>query len=142
MSKQNQTVVERYMAACSAADRTELLNVLAPEAIHYFSPKEMKPIRGAELIAQFWLDAQVVHPRWTIDNIVSQDDQVVVEYTNTYRNAKTSKTMLGRGSEWYRLKEHKITEIRAYFESDYSRDTGLTEYPYEEMGYTTKRADA
>ena len=143
MSMENQQIVQRYMAACTAADRDELLNVMAPDAIHYFSPKESKPVQGAAQIAQLWIDAQVVSPRWTIDNIVSQGDQVVVEFTNTFLRipGDTSTTTLGRGCEWYRLKDRKIVEIRAYFESDYSRDTGLTDYPYAAMGYTHKITD-
>ncbi len=138
MSERNQKIVERYMSACTAADRHELLDVLDSNAIHYFSPREMKPVRGAERIAQLWIDAQIVQPSWTIDNIISQNDQVVVEFTNVFTNPGASDTRLNRGCEWYRLKDHKIVEIRAYFESDYERDAGLTGYPYEEMGYTTK----
>jgi ketosteroid isomerase-like protein len=142
MVESNQEVVRRYIAACSSGDREALLDVLATEAIHYFSPREMKPVRGADRIAQFWLDAQVVSPHWTIDNIVSQDDQVVIEYTNVFLRepGDPSTRTLNRGSEWYRLSKGKITEIRAYFESDYSRDGGLTDYPYEPMVYTSKGA--
>lgn len=144
MPMQNQSIVERYMSACTAGDKAELLDVLSAEAVHYFSPREMKPVIGADRIAQFWIDARAVEPRWTIDNIVSQGDQVVVEFTNTFlsRPGDASSTTLGRGCEWYRIKENKITEIRAYFESDYSRDTGLTGYPYEAMGYTGKETGA
>jgi len=144
MSDRNQEVVRKYIDACSSGDRGALLDVLATEAIHYFSPSEMKPVRGADCIAQFWLDAQVVSPRWTIDNIVSDGDQVVIEYTNVFLRepGNPSTRTLNRGSEWYRLSKGKITEIRAYFESDYSRDGGLTDYPYESKGYTTKGTDA
>ena len=140
MSIQNQKLVERYMAACTAGDKEELLDVLASAAVHYFSPGEMEPVAGATKIAELWLNVRAIEPRWTIDNIVSQEEQVVVEFTNTFLRTPgdTSSKTLGRGCEWYRIEKNKITEIRAYFESDYTRDTGLTGYPYEAMGYTTK----
>jgi ketosteroid isomerase-like protein len=143
MPVNNQQIVERYMAACTAADVNELLLLLAEDAVHYFSPREMKPIRGAAQIARLWLDARSLKPRWSIDNSIAQDDQVVVEFTNTFLDPKNqTTTRLNRGCEWYRLEDRKIVEIRAYFESDYSRDAGLTEYPYTKMGYTTKGTDA
>ena len=66
MSRENQKLVERYMAACTAGDRVELLTVLAPAATHYFSPREMHPVTGAERIAQLWLDVRAIEPRWSI----------------------------------------------------------------------------
>ena len=143
MSDSNRHIVERYISACTAADRDELLDVLAEDAVHYFSPHGMKPVEGANQIAQLWLDAHSVKPRWTIDNLVHQNDQVVIEYTNAFLSDPDdpSTKTFNRGCEWYRIESGKITEIRAYFESDYDRDSGLTEYPYDAMGYTTKRED-
>ena len=102
MSLLNQQLVERYIAACSSGDRDELLAVLAQDAIHYFSPIEMKPIRGAGEIAQFWLDTRAIQPHWSIDNMVGQDDQVVIEFTCTFLNRleDSSPKTLNRGCEW------------------------------------------
>jgi hypothetical protein len=40
-----------------------------------------------------------------------------------------------RGSEWYRMREGRIAEVRAYFGYSDKDNTELTGFPYGSRGY-------
>ena len=56
----------------------------------------------------------------------------------TWRDPKSGEKRLNRGTEWFRLRDGKIAEVRAYHHGDRANPTGgLLGFAFGERGYTT-----
>jgi len=138
LESRNLEVVRRYFDGCSSGDLEVLLGTLAPDVVHYFLPRRFPPIRGAEHLARHWRKfKQALNPVWAIDRIVAQEHEVVSEWSCIWTPRNTSHRIMMRGSEWYVLRDERISEIRAYLTHDDSSDTELSGFPYAERGYLT-----
>jgi ketosteroid isomerase-like protein len=136
----NIETVQRYFDGCRSGDVDLLKTTLAPEVVHYFLPSRFPPIVGAEHLARHWRKfKQLLDPIWNIDRIVAQDDSVVSEWSCIWTPQRSDRRVMMRGSEWYWMREGKITEIRAYFLHDDTADAELTGFPYAERGYLLHR---
>lgn len=129
-------VVRAYFDACNESSVDGFNAVLANDAIHYFPPGTEGPYRGKEAIAALWLGfAQEKGSSWTIDRLLSDGNEVVVEWSHF----KSRVGELIRGAEWYQFdRDGKIVEIRAYYASP--RDPKLArneldQFPYAQRGY-------
>lgn len=130
------TMVERYFEACNAADRELFREVLSEDCRHYFPAQAGGPYLGREAIADLWQGFVRSHgSRWTIDRMVCDGEQVVIEWTHF----KVDAGEYIRGSEWYRFDEDgRICDIWAHYASprDPARSANVLEgFPYERMGY-------
>lgn len=130
------TMVERYFEACNTADRELFREVLSEDCRHYFPPQAGGPYLGREAIADLWQGFVRSHDsRWTIDRMVCDGEQVVIEWTHF----KQAAGEYIRGSEWYRFDDDgKICDIWAHYASprDPARSTNVLEgFPYQGMGY-------
>lgn len=130
--------VRRYFEGCNEGDAAKMLSTFAPQVIHYFPPAMFGPVVGGDAITELWRTFVQTHgSQWTIDNLVADENQVVVEWTHF--QPKTESYI--RGAEWYQFDEQGyITEIKAYYASprDMSRPANeLAGYPYAERGYPT-----
>ena len=135
----NVQVVLRYFDGCTSGDIDVLMSTLAPDVVHYFLPAIHKPIRGAEHLSRYWRKFQQVYsPIWRIDHTIASGDEVVSEWSCLYTLTAKQERMMFRGSEWYVMREARITEIRAYYQYDETRDCELTGFPYGERGYLMK----
>jgi ketosteroid isomerase-like protein len=135
----NVEVVLRYFDGCTSGDIDVLMSTLAPDVVHYFLPVIHKPIRGAEHLSRYWRKFQQVYsPIWRIDHTIARGDEVVSEWSCLYTLAAKQERMMFRGSEWYVMREGRITEVRAYYQYDETRDCELTGFPYGERGYLMK----
>ena len=136
----NVETVRRYFDGCNSGDLDVLLSTLSGDVVHYFLAPNFSPIRGAEHLARHWCKfKQLLDPVWSIDHIVAQDEQVVSEWSCIWTPKGGERRIVMRGSEWYVMRDGLIAEIRAYFLDDDARDTQLTEFPYLERGYLTRR---
>ena len=130
----NIEVVRRYYDGCNAGDLDMLLGTLTPDAVHYFLPQSFPPVRGAEHLARFWKKSrEKFNARWTIDRVLAQDDEVVVEWSLFW--TPKDERVVTRGSEWYVMRDGRIAEVRAYFAHEDAGNTELTGFPYRERGY-------
>lgn len=134
--KQLERTVRKYFEGCNHASREELYKVLADNVVHYFPPGVGGPYKGKEAVASLWIGfVREKGSRWTIDRLVSDGNEVVVEWSHF----KTKVGEVIRGAEWYEFNsEGKIVEIRAYYASP--RDSGrkaneLQGFPYAEKGF-------
>jgi ketosteroid isomerase-like protein len=135
----NVEVVLRYFDGCTSGDIDVLMSTLAPDVVHYFLPVIHKPIRGAEHLSRYWRKFQRIYsPSWRHDHTIASGDEVVSEWSCLYTLAANQERMMFRGSEWYVMREGRITEVRAYYQYDETRDCELTGFPYGERGYLMK----
>jgi hypothetical protein len=107
------------------------------DAVHYYT--RLGPHRGAWAIGE--------NARWAIDNLegqwwmehgIEQGDEAVIEWTMTWRDPKSGEKRINRGAEFFRLRDGKICEIRAYHHGDGKNPSGdLLGFDHAGRGYTT-----
>ena len=132
----NISTVIKYFDGCNSGELDDLLSTLDPDVVHYFLPQQFKPIHGAQHLAKYWRKFKILlNPTWKIDHIIGQNDEVVSEWSCLWTPEGTSHRLMMRGSEWYRMREDKIAEVRAYFGYSDKADTELTGFPYGSRGY-------
>jgi len=134
--------VRTYFEGCNEGSHSKMAAVFAPSIVHYFPPGMFGPRVGSRAIADLWRDMiQRFGSRWTIDRLVSNDEEVVVEWTH-WQPATNSYV---RGAEWYEFDEAGlITVIKAYYASPRDRSLPANEldgYPYAELGYAVRPPD-
>ena len=134
--------VRIYFEACNQGSHAKMASVFAPSIVHYFPPGMFGPRVGSESIAELWRGTiRQNGSRWTIDRMVSDEHEVVIEWTHWQPGPGTHI----RGAEWYEFDENGlITVIKAYYASPRDRDLTANEldgYPYAELGYPTSPPD-
>jgi len=139
-AKHMRAMIERYFAACNAADVPGLVACFTPDAVHYFPPGLPEiPWRGATVIAEKWRwCVENLGSRWSIEKIMCSADsfEAVIEWTHW-------KTKLGtalRGDEWYVFDDASglISEIRAYYATPVDPKPTICElagFDYRGRGY-------
>lgn len=135
--------VRTYFEACNEGSHARMASVFAPSIVHYFPPGMFGPRVGSQAIAELWRDMiRRFGSRWTIDRMVSNDQEVVVEWTHWQPVANSHI----RGAEWYEFDDAGlITVIKAYYASPRDRSLPANEldgYPYAELGYGLAPPDA
>jgi ketosteroid isomerase-like protein len=127
--------IRSYYEALNTADVELIASHFTDDAVHYYT--RLGPHRGREIAE---------NARWAIDNIdgqwwyeggIEQGDEAVIEWTMTWRSESGHKR-LNRGTEWFRLRDGKIAEVRAYHHGDKRNPQGdLLGFDFAERGYTT-----
>ena len=76
--------------------------------------------------------------KWWMEHGIEQGDEAVIEWTMTWRDPKSGEERLNRGAEWFRLRDGKIAEVRAYHHGDRHNPRGdLLGFDFGARGYTT-----
>jgi SnoaL-like protein len=134
--------VRTYFEGCNEGSREKMASVFAPSIVHYFPPGMFGPVVGSDAIADLWrrMIGQA-GSRWTIDRIVSDEQEIVIEWTHFQPKNGT----YIRGAEWYEFDEDGlITVIKAYYASPRDRALAANEldgYPYAALGYPMTAPD-
>jgi ketosteroid isomerase-like protein len=132
----NIEVVRKYVDGCNAGDLDLLLSTLAPDVSHYFLPAIFPPIKGAELLARFWIRHKLaLNPVWSIDHIIARDNEVVQEYSSIWTPPGSRRRLMNRGAEWCVMRDGRIAEIRSYFMVNPNSHSELNAFPYRDRGY-------
>jgi ketosteroid isomerase-like protein len=128
--------IRSYYEALNSGDVDLIASHFTDDATHYYT--RLGPHHG-RAIAE--------NARWAIDNLEGQwwyehgladGDEAVIEWTMTWRDPKSGDKRLNRGTEWFRLRDGKIAEVRAYHHGDRANPTGdLLGFDFAERGYTT-----
>ena len=75
---------------------------------------------------------------WSTGSRAPSGDEVVIEWTMTWRDPKSGERRLNRGTEWFRMRDGKIAEVRAYHHGDAKNPRGdLLGFDFHGRGYTT-----
>jgi ketosteroid isomerase-like protein len=129
--------VRSYYAALNTGDPDRVAEHFTEDAVHYYT--RLEPHVGSAAIGgnTKWavenMDAQ-----WWIEHGIESGDEVVIEFTNTWRDPKSGDERLNRGTEWLRFEDGKIAEVRAYHHGDRKNPQGdLLGFDFESRGYTT-----
>ena len=60
----------------------------------------------------------MIDGQWYLEHGIEQGDEAVIEWTMTWRDPKSGEKRLDRGTEWFRMRDGKIAEVRAYHHGD------------------------
>jgi hypothetical protein len=131
--------IRSYYRALNSGDVDLIASHFTDDAVHYYT--RLGPHEGARAIGE--------NTRWAIDNLDGQwwlehgiedaeGNEAVIEWAMTWRDPDSGERRLNRGTEWFRFRDSRICEIRAYHHGDRRNPRGdLLGFDFEERGYMT-----
>jgi len=130
--------IRTYLKGCNTSDVDLIKSTFAPDVVHYFTTRE--PVQGAETLADHWREYQAGDSltTWTLDHGIVEGDEAVIEFSaiEKFKDGRPSEIL--RGAEWYKFREGKIVEIRAYYHWVAGKPISeLVNFPYTKRGYQT-----
>jgi ketosteroid isomerase-like protein len=128
--------IRSYYEALNNGDSDRVAEHFTDDAVHYYT--RLGPHVGAKTIGEHtkWA-VENIEGRWFIENAIEDGEQVAIEWTMTWRDPKSGERRLDRGSEWFRFRDGKICEVRAYFHSGPKNRSGdLLGFDHAGRGYT------
>lgn len=127
--------VRAYYEALNSGDAELVSSHFTDDATHYYT--RLGPHEGAKTIGDLAaLGVSTINAQWYIENLIEADDQVVIEWTMTWRDPQSGEQRLDRGTEWFRFRDGKILEVRAYHHGSKKNPQGdLLGFDHEGRGY-------
>jgi ketosteroid isomerase-like protein len=105
--------VRAYYEALNTGDAAAVSAHFTDDATHYYT--RLGPHEGAKTIGDLAaLGVSTIDAQWYVENLIEAGDQVAIEWTMTWRDPKSGEQRLDRGTEWFRFRDGKIAEVRAY----------------------------
>jgi ketosteroid isomerase-like protein len=129
--------IRSYYEALNTGDPDRVASHFTDDAVHYYT--RLGPHEGARAIGENtkWA-VENLDGQWWFEHGISDGDEAVIEWTMTWRDPKSGERRLNRGTEWFRLRDGRIAEVRAYHHGDRKNPRGdLLGFDFGERGYTT-----
>jgi ketosteroid isomerase-like protein len=128
--------IRSYYESLNTGDAKAVAAHFTEEAVHYYT--RLGPHEGAKTIGDYAaLGVESIDAQWYVENAIEQGDQVVIEWTMTWRALESDEKRLDRGTEWFRMRDGKIAEVRAYHHGGKKNPQGdLLGFDHEGRGYT------
>ncbi len=128
--------VQGYYESLNTADADAIAAHFTPDASHYYT--RLGPHRGREIAENARWAIANLDGRWHLEHAIEQGDEVVIEWTMTWRDRESGERRLNRGTEWFVLRDGLIAEIRAYHHGDRDNPQGnLLGFDHAGRGHTT-----
>lgn len=129
--------VAGYYDALNRGNPDEVASYFTEDATHYYT--RLGPHEGGRTIADHnALAVEHIEGQWFMENGIEDGEQAVIEWTMTWKDLKTGEPRLDRGTEWFRFREGKISEVRAYHHGGPKNPSGdLLGFDHVGRGYTT-----
>jgi hypothetical protein len=130
--------VRAYYRDLNTGDPEKVARHFHPDAHHYYT--RLGPHCSAREIGEV-TEQGVEHldASWHLEHAIAQGDEVVIEWTMLWRDPRHDNVKrLDRGTEWFRVEDGLIREVRAYHHSDAKNRQGdLLGFDHAGRGYTT-----
>jgi hypothetical protein len=130
--------VRAYYRDLNTGNPEKVARHFQTHANHFYT--RMEPQRGAQQIGDL-TEQGVKHldASWHLENAIEQDDQVVIEWTMLWCDPRHDNVRrIDRGTEWFRIEDGLIAEVRAYHHSNAkNREGNLIGFDHAGRGYTT-----
>jgi ketosteroid isomerase-like protein len=130
-------VVRSYYQALNTGDPEAVASHFTDDAVHYYT--RLGPHQGAQTIGNHthWA-VENIDGQWHIDNAIEDGEQAVIEWAMTWRDPQSGERRLDRGTEWFRFRDGRICEVRAYHHGNKRNPSGdLLGFDHAGRGYTT-----
>jgi ketosteroid isomerase-like protein len=125
-----------YYEALNTGDVDLVASHFTDDAVHYYT--RLGPHRGREIAENARWGVENVDGQWWLEHGIESGDEAVIEWTMTWRDPRSGEKRLNRGTEWFRLEDGKIAEVRAYHHGDKKNPRGdLLGFDHAGRGYTT-----
>jgi ketosteroid isomerase-like protein len=132
----NLEVIRSYYRALNTGDAELVDSHFTEDAVHYYT--RLGPHRGREIAENAAWAVDNVDGQWWLEHGIESGDEAVIEWTMTWRDPKSGEERLNRGTEWFRLRDGRIDEVRAYHHGDRKNPLGdLLGFDHGERGHTT-----
>ena len=105
--------VRAYYADLRGDDADAVARHFTDDAVHYYTRRE--PHRGREIAEHAALAVRHLGAVWTLHNLVSDGEQVAIEWSMAFDHPEHGTRLLDRGTEWFRFRGGLICEVRAYY---------------------------
>jgi ketosteroid isomerase-like protein len=128
--------IRSYYTALNTGDVDLIAAHFTDDAVHYYT--RLGPHRGARAIAENakW-GVDQADGQWYMESGIEQGDEACIEWTMTWRDPESGEKRINRGAEFFRLRDGKICEVRAYHHGDRKNPTGdLLGFDHKSRGYT------
>jgi ketosteroid isomerase-like protein len=128
--------VRSYYEALNTGDLDRVAGHFTDDAVHYYT--RLGPHEGARTIGEHTkLGVEKLEGRWILENGIDDGEQAVIEWTMTWRDPRSGEPRLDRGTEWFRFRDGKICEVRAYHHSNEKNRSGdLLGFDHAGRGHT------
>jgi len=128
--------IRSYYDALNTGDAELVASHFTDDAVHYYT--RLGPHRGGEIAENAKWGVETIDGQWHLEHGIESGDEAVIEWTMTWRDPKSGAKRLNRGTEWFRLRDGKICEVRAYHHGDRKNPQGdLLGFDHEGRGHTT-----
>ena len=128
--------IRSYYEALNTGDPRAVADHFTDDATHYYT--RLGPHEGARTIGEHTkMAVDHLEGRWTFEHGIEQGDEACIEWTMTWRDPRSGERRLDRGTEWFRFRDGRICEVRAYFHSGPKNRSGdLLGFDHAGRGYT------
>ena len=128
--------VRAYYEALNTGDPERVASFFTDDAVHYYT--RLGPHEGARAIGEHTkMAVDHLEGRWTLEHGIEQGDEACIEWTMTWRDPKSGERRLDRGTEWFRFRDGRIAEVRAYHHSNERNRSGdLVGFDHAARGHT------
>jgi ketosteroid isomerase-like protein len=129
--------IRSYYEALNTGDPELVASHFTDDATHYYT--RLGPHEGAGSIGENtkWA-VENLDGQWQFEHGIESGDEAVIEWTMTWRDPKSGDKRLNRGTEWFRYRDGKIAEVRAYHHGDKRNPEGnLLGFDHAGHGHTT-----
>ncbi|MGH2980681.1 MAG: nuclear transport factor 2 family protein [Solirubrobacterales bacterium] len=129
--------VRSYYEALNSGDADLVASHFTDDAVHYYT--RLGPHQGAQAIAENarW-GVEQIDGQWFIEAGIEQGDEACIEWTMTWRDPKSGEKRINRGAEFFRFRDGRICEVRAYHHGGAGNPTGdLLGFDHAGRGHTT-----
>jgi ketosteroid isomerase-like protein len=129
--------VRRYYEALNRGDADEVASFFTDDATHYYT--RLGPHQGAHTIGEHThMAVEHLNAKWILEHGIDKGNEAVIEWTMLWTDLKSGERRLDRGTEWFRFRDGKICEVRAYHHSNEKNRSGdLLGFDHAGRGYTT-----
>ena len=129
--------VRSYYRALNTGDPEAVAQHFTEDAVHYYT--RLGPHEGARTIGEHtkWA-VENIDGQWQIENGIDDGEQACIEWTMTWRDPDSGERRLDRGTEWFRFRDGRIAEVRAYHHGNKRNPSGdLLGFDHAGRGHTT-----
>lgn len=128
--------IRSYYEALNRGDVDEIAAHFTEDATHYYT--RLGPHHGREIAENAKWGVETVDGQWWLEHGIESGDEVVIEWTMTWRDPRSGEKRLNRGTEWFQMRDGKIAEVRAYHHGDKKNPQGdLLGFDHGARGHTT-----
>ena len=133
--------IRSYYESLNSGDVDLVASHFTDDATHYYT--RLGPHHGREIAENAKWGIDNLDALWHYEHGIEQGDEAVIEWAMTWRDPKSGEARINRGTEWFRLVDGKIAEVRAYHHGDAKNPSGdLLGFDHAGRGYTVLRAES